>query len=49
MQITTCPVCGREIHWEPALDGEPKCGRCGWEPEPEQDEDSEGEDGEGDE
>ena len=33
MQITICPVCGHRIRWEPALDGEPKCGHCGWEPD----------------
>lgn len=33
MQITTCPVCGQRICWEPALDAEPKCGRCGWDAE----------------
>lgn len=30
MQITICPVCGHHIRWEPALDGEPHCARCGW-------------------
>ncbi len=29
-ELLRCPVCQNRINWEPALEGDPHCGRCGW-------------------
>lgn len=35
IQSMECPKCGNTIRYEPALDGAPVCGRCGWDAETE--------------